>query len=66
MTVQIYKAAIRNINQSQTQRTCTSDNQNDKQFGKVHIFLEIWNLAAVSLLINTQLQIINFSYFYLH
>jgi len=52
--VQIYKTAIKNINHSYTQIPCNSNNPHNTKFSKLGIFLEIWNMAAVMLLVNTQ------------
>jgi len=50
--VQIYKTAIQNINHSYTQIPCNSNNQLNTKFSKLHIFLEIWSIAALLLLVN--------------
>jgi hypothetical protein len=55
--VQTYKTAIQNINHSYTQIPCNSNNQHNTKFSKLHIFLAIWNVAAVFLLVNTQQHI---------
>jgi len=45
---------IQNMNHSYTQIPYNNNNPHNTKFSKLGIFLEIWNVAAVMLLINTQ------------